>query len=670
MADFRKMFYALALVAIFVTLSIPAAAQGLVCTNGNSGSQVVRREGFAEQLGDIVLTCTNSGATSTTTGATIPSSNIRLQINGGSSFTSKVTDAAASGNDAYVEALIIFDEFAISPQDGASGAAGRALYCGTAILSPSVNGTCTVKAPLTATPANGQAGTSKFSYDGNPGSAGVDGMGRPNIFHGRVSAALPNEIYFPNIPLDPPVSGSTRTIRITNLRANATVFPADSGAASNVNVTVLFEGAAAVSLASNVITIGYVKNATGTTAVTLNTSAYTVCMSAKPADTTKIIIPEAAGFDAAFRPRNLKQFSDNLTGTTYVYDTTKTVAIAAGSTDTAQATPGTKIYSETGFFMPTLGSAADVAVEHGIRKAGQANTGTQLQFTQGGAPTGVTITWPAIAYVYLGAAGSKDSAAKKGLAFLVSVNGVATLGGDAAAKTTTIAGTIVYEIAFADPFQRESVEILPTTTYTLNTVTVNSYPAGTLLMSSVILGPSVVAATKTPGFNTVLAAAATPLIDMANCSCNLLFPWVTSTPEFGTGIAISNTSKDPTNAVLSPVVPGYTALAQTGLVNLYLFGTGVDPGGAANATVVAKLQATSASVAAGTGTTFSVAGLSGNFQGYAIAQAKFQYCHGLALVYGTTSGFSFSYLGLVMDGGASGARLDRLATNSHDGMLQ
>ncbi len=64
MADFRKWFYALAVVALLAGLSIPASAQGTAvnCINGGATTPIVRAEGLTELMGDLVLNCSGGNS--------------------------------------------------------------------------------------------------------------------------------------------------------------------------------------------------------------------------------------------------------------------------------------------------------------------------------------------------------------------------------------------------------------------------------------------------------------------------------------------------------------------------------------------------------------------------------------------------------------------------------
>jgi hypothetical protein len=103
----------------------------------------------------------------------------------------------------------------------------------------------------------------------------------------------------------------------------------------------------------------------------------------------------------------------------------------------------------------------------------------------------------------------------------------------------------------------------------------------------------------------------------------LLFPFVTNQFGFDTGVAIANTSADTLNGVTP----------QQGVVTLSYYGT-TTGGGAAPPTAV-----TTSAVPAGGELVFTLSG-GGNFgiastpgfEGYIIAQANFQFCHGFAFI--------------------------------------
>src|SRR5580704_8000043 len=104
MADFRKWLLALAAVAVLLGLgSSTAYAQGAFTCNTNAGSpNIVRGEGVAELVGDLILNCT--GGTPTRGGQFIPLSNVQVSLN--TNITSRIISNATGAS----EAEILIDE--------------------------------------------------------------------------------------------------------------------------------------------------------------------------------------------------------------------------------------------------------------------------------------------------------------------------------------------------------------------------------------------------------------------------------------------------------------------------------------------------------------------------------------------------------------------------------
>ncbi len=110
----------------------------------------------------------------------------------------------------------------------------------------------------------------------------------------------------------------------------------------------------------------------------------------------------------------------------------------------------------------------------------------------------------------------------------------------------------------------------------------------------------------------------TAALTIGPCETRLLFPFVTSITGWDTGLAISNTSKDP-----------FGTGTQSGTCTLYFYGTPADSN-----------QTTSVNIAAGQQMLMTLSG--GNatqglnavpgFTGYVIAVCNFQYAHGYAFV--------------------------------------
>jgi hypothetical protein len=213
------------------------------------------------------------------------------------------------------------------------------------------------------------------------------------------------------------------------------------------------------------------------------------------------------------------------------------------------------------------------------------------------------------------------------------------------AAVTVSGGTagLVYEVVNADPAVVESATIPFGVAFTSNTS--NNLPATGQATAKVSFAPlsTVTTATSTdpiPRFTSLLPSANT--FNINACTCNLLFPFVANQAGYDTGIAIANTSVDP-----------FGTTGQSGTVTINYYGT-TTGGGAAPA------AQTSMSVTAGTVLAFTLSGggnlgvnAAAGFEGYIIAQAKFQYCHGFAFITngtpGTANGLAEGYLAIQMD---------------------
>jgi hypothetical protein len=208
--------------------------------------------------------------------------------------------------------------------------------------------------------------------------------------------------------------------------------------------------------------------------------------------------------------------------------------------------------------------------------------------------------------------------------------------------------------------------------------TENAGPIGT---------PNPPATLAIPRFLQISTAA--NLFAISRCSCNLLFPFVTNAPtsggNFDTGIAIANTSLDPGN--LPPNVYGFLGSAQSGPVQMWFYNrnaaTPAEPSFAGqgntqctNSTTPGSCSGTLTNVPAGGMLTYVLStggfisadvatpgspvllgatGVTGGaFQGYIIAQARFQYCHGFAFISRQGAGFdannmAMGYQAIVLD---------------------
>ena len=706
MADFRRWFYALAVVALLAGFTGQVRAQGtqpFQCTADAGVPPIVRVEGFTELVGDILLNCT--GGTPTQPGSAVPPVNITVSLN--TNITSRLLAA-----NLYDEALLIVDDphSAVQP-------ARPILNCGapgapdTGTSGP---GVCSIIA-TTAGPA--------FTYDGTPGVSNTTpstgyGSGRPNVFQGRTGSPqnpnIYNQVSFLGVPIDPPGSTTNRTIRITNIRANAVTVGANSG--FNVNTIV-----ASISVNGNTslsinnatqVVVGYVEHGLLAPATTSNFS-FLQCVSQNALDyitgsaahlPTQTTLPVPAftfteGFASSWKTKNIS-FVTNQAGNGIIqagnsYWTYNTAHPTLYPTDQNQNVPGAIYNTEAGFEYP--GTLADPAAPNnppngvgtyvvtatgsalsdattGIAGAGIANQGTRLSLQLTTPVAGSTVLVPTEVFL-------TNSVGISGVMVLTSTDasgaGAYTPASATISTSSLVAlpasGLIVYEILFSDPFSVESASVPVEVAYAAN-LAQNLPAVGATAQASGGFAPFYAASSG--ALNTSSGPSSTPplpeprfiqntspvnLYSISKCACDILFPYVVSAAGFDTGIAIANTSLDP------GALFGFHGTAQSGAVQFWYYGnmsvptqttgTNTVPAGGVLTYVLSSGGGAiyGPSLPVGGGPT-GLDGRAAGFIGYIIAQAQFQWCHAFAFIDAlgagpTGNGISEGYLGLILDPG-------------------
>jgi len=644
-------------VALLLVLGSSAYAQ--TCQANQGSPATVRAEGVTELVGDIVITCT--GGVPTAAGSAIPQYTISILLN------TNVTSRLESGTTAaggISEAVLAIDEPGTTVTGGQAGttpAAGTLLGC-------------------VATNNTNCANT------GTGGGFGVGGpylgtAGRPNLFQGTWNPALPQALTWAGVPIDAPGSGN-RIIRITNVRANAcqlgvssTLIPAQ------ITALITISGTQAITLQQPqpvvaVILPGLIQGGTRAgvfqQCVTLNNLIVNPSATGAPVGiglggaspgtviTIGVTAQEGPGVTAAFKPRNFSQYSG-----------TVAAPVSSGSAPALQQVLGFAYNSESGFVTnagnnpastPAFGTATAAT-----GSIGEADTGTELSFAFASVPSGVIIGVPTNIYLFptsITSTAAASAVAAAGAGVPAGATGVATLVGGASGGQLTLAGgagTATYEVLLSAPntlefaflpstpaFVSNTATNLPGITTTGATVAVNFAPLSTVPTAA----PASTAAI--PRFCQTHTPAT--LFNINACSCDLLFPFVTNQAGFDTGIAIANTSLDP-----------FKTPTQSGNVTLNYYGN-TTGGGAAPAAAT-----TTSVVAAGSELVFTLSGGGTNgiaatagFQGYIIAVAAFQYCHGFAFIQGGSGASSIAegYLAIQLDepswaAGISGATTTR-----------
>jgi hypothetical protein len=625
MVDFRKWFPALAVAAVVLGSAGSAKAQTpFGCQTNFGGTPLVRAEGLAELVGDVVLNCT--GGTPTAAGQIVPQVNIQIALN--TNITSRLV------SDPLSEALILIDDPA-----------------------PGSQVPCVPASGLTTCPIQGVGTT------GNGVNFKTSGV--PNVYQGR-STGNNSQLQWLGVPIDPPGSTGSRTIRITNVRANASQLGTSSTLIpTQIQMFISITPFQSLPLNNPQQTVAYVNAGlafslrTATNSGTTSGITFLQCVSNNAdisADNTKILNGTLVstglnnttllarfteGFPSSFKRRNVAPLTP--TGGTFNADVSPTPANQDTPGGICPFCPSGQYFTETGFFNQNF------TATNGLSRAGLADHGTRLMLRFAGVPAGALIfvgTYEAPGGVSATAATSRVrliSTDASGAGTFSPVTATSS-GNIAPVAITGGAGLAVYEVINSDPTAvNENIDVPVIVAFTSNTAT--NTPG---------LGTATITGSFAPLSTVITQSSTAPLPRFADtpssktgfiinaCSTNLLFPFVTNQAGFDTGIAIANTSLDPF---------GTKTQAGSCIVNYYGNTTG---GGAAPA------AATSPSVAAGTELVFTLSGGGGGvaatpgFQGYIIAQCAFQYGHGFAFISDIAGQkVAEGYLALVMDSTAS-----------------
>lgn len=635
-AKFRAWFLLAAILTIAASVRPAHAdttAQPFACTV-TAAAPFVRYQGLAEMVGDILLICT--GGTPTTAGAAIPMSNIAVSIQS-TNITSRLQPTSlpsAQGGFPYSEAVLAFDD----PTPASPNPSNATLSPYGVTLNP---------CPSSDTGSCINSGTSSGFPSYGTGS-------NYNFFYAYQYDA--HTLHFDYIPMDPPGPNQSMTIRITNVRIDATPYQSSSLSGIPVTATVSITGSQTVTISNpGAVAVAFPVSGVKTPSITpVNSPA---CNSSG-----SFTLQIQEGFNSAFKRQDTVISSDGVN----VPATTSAIG--------AQNVFGYSYGTESGYYNPALSTDPTHIV-------GLATEGTRIWIQLKNVPSGVTVTAPVIAYLD---GGATSGPVQQTLSFLTDGNGNAHSGyahlvnyadsgggGGYSPGTSSNASysstnnssvvTFVYEILFSDPGALETLTVKFTASYTPNTPTVTS-PA-TYIQALVSLGPvsvnkvntaqvfggggySAVSDTSVPRFTLLQSAGPGSVFGLTSCQCDLLLPYVVAGSGYETGIAITNSSLDP-----------FGTTPQSGYVQLYYFPdyasqyTGVS-GPFTQTTGVPLKAGDQLLMVLGTGSVNPGANIHGvpGFEGYIVVVADFQYCHGYVFVSDTkVSKFAMGYIGMVLD---------------------
>jgi hypothetical protein len=675
MADFRKWFFAFAVLALMLGAStvnaqvIPPTGGGasVVCNLNPANPSIVSAENISALVGDYVLIC--NGGTPTPAGTAIPQDNVTLTLN------VNVTSRLLGGG--YIDALLAIDE--PYPTAALGGTPNPSVPAPPKVIgSPTGQKVCfsvtsgavgNQSSPTGCNVINGLFNPATFLFSGNPyDPAGPNGSSAYNIFvaHTGINAG---QITWLGVPIDAPGTAGSRIIRMTNIRANACSTTVSNGLVPTAITAVLsFNGGQTVVInQTGAQTLAFVQQGL----VTASTNASLVqCNNlnvgaggiggnfpAGKAGVPVFAVTLTEGYAASFKRKTAA----------FLPSTISDVNDANNTSPLPQNVPGFNYGSESGFEPPdpggpTLGNATQG--DRFLLVFNNVNAGVSLWVPQYvalvvaatglpgvpipgnggvvGTSAGTYTAWQG-GWLQLVASNSDLNGNVTSVAPIAtaSFGGVLTtffptnpfLGPGASgpfANAIQLSGsgstlTAVYEVVNADPSAIEKASIPVGVSYVANTP--NNLPApgqSTVTASFAPLSTVQTATATDPIPRWCNKSAATNSFKIGVCTCDLLFPFVTNASGFDTGIAIANTSLDV-----------YGTAPQNGTITLNYFGS--LPGTPAPAPITAQ---TSSTINAGTELVFTLSGGNGGqniqpevgFQGYIIAVAQFQWCHGFAFI--------------------------------------
>ncbi len=573
-------------------------------------------------VGDLILNCT--GGSFTPAGTLIgPASTVNtgtnVQINLNTNVTSRLTSASPFSPNS--EAILAIDEPFPSGNgpvfpSGATPVPGAT----TTQLGCVADGTSGCLNVVSLGWGFGAGGT----YNGSPG--------HPNMFQGIVNFANPYQINWQGVPIDAPGTTITRIIRITNVRANACNLSGNSTSLLPQTITELIgvSGSTTIIINNPLQTValaekglfGSVNYGFGPTGLQQCNSVNTYLIGVFPSFSTEgasITLSATEGFAAAFKGPVFFQDDEgagqNVLGTSYNTES----GYIAGCT-----APGriTFTYCVSGF-------------DQSGRAIGEADTGTEITYTLTGIGNGVNLFAPSYVPLF-GPTGPTGGAGY--LVTATSANDYNPPAITSVLTPITVTGntaSVTYQIFYPDPNVVESLNVSIVVAYqnTSSVLPATGTSSASINFAPLSTNPSA-SAGPIPRFCQPYGPQ--PALIISACTCNLLFPFVTNQAGFDTGIAIANTTASPAFGALPPLV------GQNGTIVLNYYGG--TPGGGLNGEPQYTTQDV---VPAGAELVFTLSSGGGvpgggspaiavpstpGFEGYIIAQANFQYCHGFAFI--------------------------------------
>jgi len=612
MADFRKLF--LALIAGALLLGTVASAAQFSCTV-SAVPTIIRTEGVAEFVGDVLLTC--SGDIPGANGSALIA-NIRLQLPG-----ARVTSKLVSGTTNDIGTSAAISEATLLLDDTHPWVA-----CSSNPSAPNFDPSCSTNPGLYALDSSILM-PKGYQSVGPPFVAQPDGS--QNVY--QAIQITDNELEWQGVVLMPAGSALPyRTIRLTNVRGY--LIGAMSGQIIQAKVNIIADSS--IPLApTNVVTVAEYREGL---IATFTPSTNNICFSntAQTYALNNINVNLREGFATAFRPRYNDwtgpvppgALSHMMPGGGYLDESGYNPIWSGQATapPTAAANPVGGGVLVNAHLIGVASTASEVTGTNAIKG------GTRFRVVISGIPSGVSLS----------ASGS-----------LVTSNGlnVAYTGTQSGDTFTLYAAVIGYAGNGTAQYTQDTISIPITVVATITNplpVTGNSpvpgyaqfWPLDTTGARASADGPGGTG-DDVPRFNDIKDSADNVLTITQACRTVLLFPYLVQAGGWDSGIAITNTSLDPFNTPnqFGACTLNFYGLVGNNVVNANLpnnVGKQVTPTIYAGQTFVMTLYGGGGVLDPAEPDTLRDCA-AGNcvlpgFRGYMIADCSFQYAHGFAFI--------------------------------------
>jgi hypothetical protein len=571
MADSRKLFFVLAVIALF---SVSGYAAAFNCVGNPGANPILRAGGITELIGDVQLTCSGDYATPTVTAS------FAVAVTSGSTTVTNRT----YGHDAVVGGYLI--KAAAEVKD----------------------------------------------------SSGVNVI---QVVQGFLSDSHSNIVLFPNVMLP---TGTTSNVRFTNIRvlttpvtstlSPITVYANVSTAQANFAVTNALQSV-------GVIYPTLVFSVTSCSGGAAPSLAYQQCISQPPT-------AGALSFGVKFKEDISTSVFRNRRGAgaqvaNVAYEEGNHGNPVRGFNTYTYATAGGAVTFPAEATIVSITDVADQATRLMVRFT-NVPQGVNLYVTNGeikgetGVPGTLSAAATLVAPSTLGSTAATCGVDADGHAIPVTNNAGTALGLTKVAQDQSGNYYAIYEVTANNENAFETLRFGVEVQYDADPATNTPETSTTSGTISGLFAPISAVTTADPD------AAIPRFLDnpvtsnspfsIGPCVTNLLFPYVTTTDGYATGLAIVNTSKDNVSTGSAAPKPFNTS-GQTGTATLYFFG------------VDAPEPVVTPAIAPGAMYTAVVNDLKAGFSGYVIARTNFQYAHGLAFLL-TPNGNGSEYLALVI----------------------